>query len=924
MSETKPASSRADNRVRRESLQKLGRQSRRDRLSFYGRYFAAYTAVWAALAGLIYLMIRLSGHNVFWNSDGVYQHYTAFTYVVDTLRAFAGKATLSDILPLNYTIGQGADILTTLGTYDYTDPISWLCASLGFLSTARRFVLMIFIKLWLAGAAMSVFCFALGKRDRLAVLCGALSYTFSGAILYMFPRHPNHFNWAYFLPLMLAGVEYYRRRGHKPLLILAVCFNLIVSYYTFFVDAVVMVTYILVVSLCRIASKRTAHPFRDELLFDLRLAGLCVLGVLLSCIVLAPSAYAFTLNPRVGELTGYRDSMLYYSGSYYFDLFATLFTPFKSAAHTSYIGMIPPVLIGIGVLFSKHRRGNELKTMLLLMALFMCIPMVGRLFNGMGYVTNRWAFAIPLFGGVVLADTLPLMRTASVKVRRFIVTIGALYVIACCALTTVVSCTVKYATMGMILLCLLMYVIACRMKPRAFRPVMTAVIAACVLFNIGFTFAPLPGTYVSDFFETTVEEATEDSATALSGRSTSKDFFRVESLELISNVDGIHRINSTGAFWSVLPSNYYRYMVDLEQNTANQNCNFKGLDGRAALLELASVRYYTTKKNENFAPYGYRFDSGLSTHQYNVYENPYALPIGYSLPGYITREDFEALSPIGREQALMQAVVTDEPLNGVKHIDIKTEIDSLPFTVSATNNATLTDTKINAATNGATVTLTANIPEHCEIFLRLGGIEVTAPSSAKIAVTRKSAGGAYSVTKTATYTNMDNNWPVIRDGVIYDLGSGGEGENTITLTFSRKSRFTMDAIELYAVPMAAYETRAQALTEYALQNAYVDGSTVRGDITLPETRPVQFSVAYSTGFSATVDGNPAETVCTDDLYLSVVVPAGTHHIELHYATPYLKHGAIVSLVTAAGLIVWALIHRIRKKRNRVANCPALP
>lgn len=899
-----------------------GSSSRRDNLRYYGLYFTVYTMVWLTLTLFLIILFRGDGRNFFWMPDGVNQHYASFDYVIDSIRAFfSGDVSLSSLAPYNYSIGQGADILTTLGTYDYTDPISWLCTSLFFLSTTQRYFLMVFIKLWLSGAALSVFCFSIGKRDRVAVMCGSLSYVFSGALLYMFMRHPNHFNWSFFLPLMLAGVELYRRKGSRYPLILTVFFNLIVSYYTFFVDAAMLAVYVLVTSLCRVMDQRGGRAWKDELMHILRLVGLCAIGVLLSSVVLLPSAYAFTLNPRMGVLTGYSKSMLFYPFRYYRELSISIFTPYESAGYTTYIGVIPPVIIGAGVLFSQRRRNTALKAILILLAAFLCVPLVGRLFNGMGYVTNRWAFAVPMFCGVLLAETIPMMRDVSVKVRRWILIAGGAYVLYCLLNFDISLDLSTLATMGLIALCLLVWWFSFRITSKAFKAVIAVMVVACSAFNVLFTFADRTGGYLRDFGNKSLEAYVADSSSALSGKSTGDDFFRVESMELTTNIGGFSNVNSTDAWWSVLPSNYYNYMVDLEQITATQNCNFKGFDGRTALLELASVRYYTTEKKESFAPYGYRYNEELSTSKYNVYENPYALPIAYALPGYITSDEFYALPAIDRQEAMMQAAVTDEPVEGVEHIGVTASSYLLPYTVADTKKVDFTATGATASAASGTVTLNATIPENCEIYLRLNGAEIITPAAAKISVIRRSADGSYSVTKAATFTNTTNNWPVIRDGVLYNLGVGGAGENTIILKFHAKSRFTYDAVELYAVPMESYEQQAQELSRCVLENAYVDTSRISGDITLPSQRIVQFSVAYSTGFTATVDGEKVDTLVTDDLYLSVVVPAGTHHIELHYSTPYLGLGAIISLLTLAGLICWEIVRLILKKRRQKQENP---
>lgn len=115
--------------------------------------------------------------------------------------------------------------------------------------------------------------------------------------------------------------------------------------------------------------------------------------------------------------------------------------------------------------------------------------------------------------------------------------------------------------------------------------------------------------------------------------------------------------------------------------------------------------------------------------------------------------------------------------------------------------------------------------------------------------------------------------------------------------------------------MDRYEEDIQKLKACPFENAYVDSGRITGDITTQKPRLLQFSVPYSEGFSATIDGEKAEVLRSDVMYTAVQVPAGTHHIELRYRTPYLGVGLIVSILTAGGMILYAVIRRIKKRKK---------
>ncbi|MFL6211178.1 MAG: hypothetical protein ACJ74W_20180 [Pyrinomonadaceae bacterium] len=68
------------------------------------------------------------------------------------------------------------------------------------------------------------------------------------------------------------------------------------------------------------------------------------------------------------------------------------------------------------------------------------------------------------------------------------------------------------------------------------------------------------------------------------------------------------------------------------------------------------------------------------------------------------------------------------------------------------------------------------------------------------------------------------------------------------------------------------------------------------------------SEIFYPGWVATVDGRPARIELTDYLLRGVALPAGRHRVEMHYAAPAVRNGAIISALTLcllAGLAFYA-------------------
>ena len=879
-----------------------------------GMYFLLYSFFWLAGSLFIYRYYRADGRSMLWLNDGVYQHYPAFSYVCDIAESVLhGHFDLSGMLPFNYTICQGVDLFTTLNSYDFADPVSWLCASLLFLSRVHRYAAMVFAKLWLAGAAFSVYCFVTARRNNAAVLCGALAYTFSGSILFMFARHPNYINWAYFLPLMLGGYELYRSRRKKGLLMGAVFFNLLVSFYTLYINAILLVLYVVVRSIAAWSKNRKASTLTEELVLDLRSAGVCVLGALLGAFSLLPTIYTYLQNPRVGGLSGYSTSLFQYDAQFYRDLFASWFVPFRWADYTTVVCLFGVCLIGILCFYISREddasgRNRAMKIYGLLLLVMMCVPIVGRVMNGMGYASNRWNFAVAFAAAAMLTESFDGLTECPLWKRAVIVGIALLYVLAAWSMKDAFDGDTKNAAMIMILVTLGIYFVSSFAGRRIAALSLAAVTVACVFFQCYYFYSPEEGAYPGDFLkEKRCDAAYTDSSTLVSGLSAEDNFFRAESLEYRVNADGINHVNGTSAWWSLLPGNNLNYLNAFELNTIVQNCFFSGLDTRAALMELAGIRYYTAPSDKRLpAPYGFEYVPGMSAGKYKLYENRYALPIGYTFRNYISREQFDAMGPIERQEALLQGAVLEmddcEDIGGaVPEITAQSDAYELEFEIGTPKDAVITGDTMEADCSGASVPLYAQIPDNAEIYLEISGVEILNPDGGNIDVVRRNNKAGFRLAKDGKITNLSNNWPVMREGITYNLGAGAPGKNQIVLVFSKQSRFTYDSIKLWAVPMDTYVSRAKALKENEFTDVRVNGRGISGTIEVPQDRIMQFAVPYSAGWSAFVDGQKVKTMRSDELYTAILLPAGHHDVTLRYRTPYMREGAVLSLITLAAL-----------------------
>ncbi len=869
-----------------------------------------YAVVWTICVLIIWVIFKSNDRVFLWDYDGTYQHFCSFQYLCDYLKDLVYHQNTEGFF--NFTLGQGMDTLTTLDSYDFTDPISIVCALIFPLSRVGRYTLMIFVKLFLVGGSFLFYCFSIGKENRFSVSAGAIAYTFSGAILFMFAYHPNYINWAYFLPFLLGSIELFRRKKKRVPLVIFVLLNVVTSFYTFYINIIIVVIYVAAHAICKIVKEKKRSAAWEEVKCCLKLIALVCVGVLLASFILLPTLSAYLNNARIADASGYTASLWHYPLDYYLKLFVYLFSPKRYGSYTSYIGLNAVMLVPVVLLFTKRRQNTALKWILVVCALMMCIPLAGRMMNGFGYASNRWAFAIPFFVSVAFVMMFPDIKKMTSKEKACVLLVTVAYIALSFLHTETNSDSLKYSALIMMAAVTLALWIVLKYNWPPYQPVMFSLVAVGACFQAFFTFSVSQGDIVSTFLESSRVDSRYEDYSSSAASDLDDTFYRIETEETDPNVSGYNGVNGTGFYWSMAPSYVFDYYTDLALNTVENNCFLKNLGGRTGLLAIASVKYYTRpEKEDGFVPYGYD-EIETEEPKYQVYENEYALPIGYTYSHYIPSDQYDLLNGIEKEQALLQGAVLDEPIDGVEGADLEFDYEPVDYEVVGTDNVALTGHNMEFTEKSGTVTLRANIPENCEIYVYMKGVELLGDSTyLDLNVTRTK--GENSFTRTARLSTLNYQWPVLRDDVCYDMGVGNAGENTFVLSGQDIGSVSYDEIQIIAVPTASYVNDVTKLGEYVLEDISVEKDKVSGTISLPDSRILQLSIPYSTGWKAYVDGEETDLLKSDVMYMAIPLTAGDHTIELYYATPYLKVGLVVS---GSALVLWILFEVIERNRRK--------
>ena len=151
---------------------------------------------------------------------------------------------------------------------------------------------------------------------------------------------------------------------------------------------------------------------------------------------------------------------------------------------------------------------------------------------------------------------------------------------------------------------------------------------------------------------------------------------------------------------------------------------------------------------------------------------------------------------------------------------------------------------------------------------------------------------------------------IYESGHNYDQGlSYGDGYNAM-------GYYQFDRLAVECQKLDTVAARAENLGAENLQNVTLGTNSLGGEITTTRSSVLVVQLPYSTGWSVTVDGTPAQVLRADTAFLGVALEPGSHTVAFTYKTPGLTAGAALS---AAGVVllaaIWA-VPALRKKSKK--------
>ncbi|WP_017472874.1 YfhO family protein [Amphibacillus jilinensis] len=873
----------------------------------------------------IYSYYFISGGSFIWESDGFTQHFLLFNEYVNILQGVLRGEGFSQ---WDWSIGAGADTITSYGYYVIGDPFAYL--GVLFPESLREFSfhLIMFIRMWCVGLSYLIFV-RIFKVSHGAALLGAFMYTFSFFVIFNADRHPFFILPLIWLPLLCLGVEKILKRESALLFSIMVAVSAIANFYFFYKLTILIFIY-------GIVRYGMIHKFKDWKQLGSSL-GRCSLhylvGLLLGAVVFLPMVDGFLNSSR--NTDGIAINLLLYHGSYYIATIHNLFVP--NAYFWSAGGLSIFALFTVAFLFKTKKKKTFSGIMLLILGVFLLFPFFGSFMNGMSGPYNRFSFAIPLFLSFASGQFLEERDKLQVKDLRVVkyILIGFTFIYGIAAIAQhMYLYYVIPLVLGWLIWFILMY--EKEIKKKMVNKI-SIVLLALVMLSMATNATNLYYSYGNDSISKTIElntslERYENLFGGIQNLLPEEDLYRVGVTSQDSHVRNqfiYHDLMGLSTYLSVTNGYLAEFAEEMEIASYQIIQPLRnGVDDRRITNHFLNIEYILTEeKNEAYLPYGYEVvHRSNDVPAFILAKTEANFPFAYVEDVMITRENFSKFNPVEKETFLTQGVVleTTQDVEERKIEEIANEqIKEVEYQIEYNDPELLPLDKdlVEVTESGARFKISLkNADEFAghDIFIYLQGLEYETtdipfymPDDTSYNIRFLYEGRENTLRQSDKYSYSTYFY---RENMFVNLGYTDVGTDDIFIQFEDTGKYHMNDITIYALPADEKIDKqiAEGKWENALDIKVFENERIEGTVQREEPGILVTTIPYEKGWKVTVNGEDREIVQANIGFIGVPLGSGNSEIVFSYQNPYLKIGSVLSLI---GLLLLGLIQLIRQKRN---------
>ena len=929
-----------------------------------GRLICFYTFVFAVFFACVFSPFWVYERSFFRSVDGLTQYLPELTYSRSWLGDVLGNLRQGrfEIPFWSLNIGLGQRIFGNVVSFK---PLNFLYCLFPRDSLELYLIVRMALGLYLSGLSFLAFGWSRTKNTE-HLLLGCMIYVFSGFIPFTVTRHWLFMEMTFAFPLMLVGVDQIFDGKWSWLFIITVFVIAMSYYYTLFLITLPAVIYALFHFFELDKGERAQRGGLGRIF--LRHVVQYMLGVGLAMVSLLPMAIVTLDSCRMA--TQEDMSLLFWKPWVYLKYIEGIVAAKVISYGGSFLALPSLALTGVmGVFFYHRKKDRLLYGQIAFYTLVFLVPALTMLFNAFMGKTMRWFFAYTFWIALATACVLPKLQRDKGPAFFFCMKVFCVYALAflgaCVWMGKAVSISMVLAFVGISVFWLVFLSDHWRKRKRVRIAVIFLVLLVELTAKSYERFSPQYENIISSFFRAgqLLDRAKDDAIEAL--KLVDDDgIYRVDSVvetahdrSLLANYGVRNGINGVSSYHNLNSDRLVSWSLGLGNSHQGSPFEITDLAQRTVLNALTGVRYAVALEDAKArVPYGYervesrdkRLTDGTET-KANLYRNQYALPIAYTYDHCIDAETYAKLPPNRKEQAILQGVVLEDDME-MPQAELKFDdmvlldgdgiIAELERIAADDENLDIVDGVLHVKKANFTASITVE-PVEGEVYLQFTGIDFRSVNYASEGAEHRIANGENRLKVMASKRNARQWEPDVTSVLSVSCGSADDEvdlrdpsnqyyfgkrdvllnlgyiktEKKLKIKFSKPGTYRFDSASLICQPMDSYAEKIAPLQAKGALSTQVDVNRVTLQFECDGDALACLSIPFDGGWSARVDGEPAEIVPANVAFMGVKLTKGAHTVEFSYLPRGLRLGAAISLIMLIALIGIGM-HQALRRRSR--------
>ena len=830
------------------------------------------------------------------------------------------------ISTFSWNIGIGSDVISEFSYYIIGDPFAYISLLFPMSKLEFAYNFLIILRMYFIGISFLIYC-TYHKNKVFNSLIGTLIYTFCEFVLFAGVRHPFFLNALIMLPIVFLGVDKLLKENKSVVLTASIAIMAFMNYYLLYMVVILSLIYGVIKFFVEFDNKNVKNIIKL-----LSKAGLSyLLGVAMAGVILLPTIYGFINSNRLGNV-----GAQYYSLSYYKSLvgwFISIGGSFWTRiCVSSFVILIIPVSAYRAIKNKENKENRAIMINILVDIVILLFSIFGSIMNGFSFQQNRWAFGLVFIFAYMVTINIDIgIKFSKTEIKTSIIVFLLYFGIV----AIIRKVKVYYLIITFLITLLMLGIILVSnskfgKKHTRISAYIVILLVMVSIFNYSYQLN-YKNNYANEFKENNMimslynsynDAIPEFGNTIRYIKNDDNSFYRISNASSNTNINDslIHNYKSLNEYLSIGNGNIGKLCKDLVILNYSDTNALKRLDGRTKITTLLANKYYIVKSNQKkYVPYGYMLYKDLNNCEDNptlIYKNENVLSIGNFYDNYILNKDFKKLSPLEKEQAVLDTVVIDNTTDVedynlnynekyVKEVKEKTT-KVCKYSIKDTNNIVVDNNTITCKEKEQSIRLNVKkTVENSELYIYFDNIEFEPESESTQYSVSVSCDGV--VKKQNVYDKRTSPYYTEMPGILINLGYKEQFDDTIKITFSKKGTYHFNSINIIAVPMGVYEESINNLKKTDFKVIECTDNYVKGEISNNKSGILQISTPYSKGWKAYVNGKETEIVKANEAFIGIPLNEGTHQIYLKYETPFLKLGVFVTSVSII-LFIFGIIY----------------